>query len=72
MVTKDSQDAAALIESLEGMGVQLWIEDAQVRYRAPRGLMTGERLASLRERREEIAALLAAAQDGALTGGHES
>ncbi len=71
MVTKGSQDAAALIESLEGMGVQLWIEDAQVRYRAPRGLMTGERLAALRERREEIAALLAAAQDGALAVCHD-
>ena len=41
-------DAADLVEQLEGMGVQLWVEDAQVRYRAPRGIMTSERLDSLR------------------------
>jgi pyochelin synthetase len=60
MVAEGRQDAAALIENLESMGVQLWVEDAQIRYRAPLGLMTGERLASLRERRAEIAAVLAA------------
>src|ERR1700722_1020747 len=53
-------DAADLVEQLEGMGVQLWVEDAQVRYRAPRGIMTSERLESLRQRRGEDTALLTA------------
>ena len=62
MVAEDVRDVADLLSSLESIGVHLWLEDAQLRYRAPRGVMTPDRLESLRSRRTEITALLRSAE----------
>jgi len=51
-------DAAGLLASLESIGIQLWLEDSRLRYRAPKGLMTPERLESLRARRDELIEIL--------------
>ncbi len=61
MTTEDVREAADLLAGLEDLGVQVWIEDTQLRYRAPRGVLTTDRLESLRSRRDEITALLRSA-----------
>ncbi|MEV0788576.1 amino acid adenylation domain-containing protein [Kribbella sp. NPDC050459] len=43
-----------LVEELRLAGVVLWEESGAVRYRAPRGVLTGDRLATLRTRRDEV------------------
>ena len=48
---------------LERLGVRLWLESGQLRFRAPQGVMTPERRDALRARREELVAHLA---DGGL------
>ena len=41
------------LEELRLAGVQLWLQDGRLRYR-PAGALDGERLAVLRERRDEV------------------
>ncbi|MGY3450251.1 amino acid adenylation domain-containing protein [Bradyrhizobium sp. USDA 4353] len=47
-----------LLSSLRQDGVQIWSENGRVRYRAPKGVMTRERLDELRARQLEIATFL--------------
>ncbi|WP_315729290.1 non-ribosomal peptide synthetase [Bradyrhizobium sp. SZCCHNS2021] len=47
-----------LLSSLRQDGVQIWSENGRVRYRAPKGVMTPERLDELRTRQLEIATFL--------------
>src|SRR5256886_4306366 len=50
----DRVDAPGLIAELEAAGVRLWEEEGGLRYRAPRGVMTEERLAVLRAQRPAL------------------
>lgn len=50
--------AQQLISELERAGVHLWEADGQLRFRASKGVMTAERVAALRERKEEVLAAL--------------
>ena len=52
--------ASELVDELKRDGVALWIDGGQLRYRAPQGALTAERLAVLRQHREDLLALLAA------------
>jgi pyochelin synthetase len=45
---------AELIAELEGQGVRIWAEDGSLRYRAPKGVMTQDRLEELREHKEAL------------------
>ncbi|MEV1142952.1 amino acid adenylation domain-containing protein [Micromonospora sp. NPDC049799] len=47
------------LEELRVAGVQLWLQDGRLRYR-PAGALDGERLAMLRERRDEVIAAMRA------------
>ncbi|GAA2586207.1 hypothetical protein GCM10010399_15290 [Dactylosporangium fulvum] len=47
------------LEELRRAGVQLWLQDGRLRYR-PAGALDGERLAVLRERRDEVIAAMRA------------
>ncbi|WP_316186189.1 non-ribosomal peptide synthase/polyketide synthase [Bradyrhizobium sp. SZCCHNR31011] len=47
-----------LLSLLRRDGVQIWSENGQVRYRAPRGVMTRERIDEVRARQQEITAFL--------------
>jgi pyochelin synthetase len=57
------RDASQLLASLEAVGVSLWLDNAQLRYRAPKGVMTPQRLAELRAHRDGIIAALAVADN---------
>ncbi|GIJ42518.1 non-ribosomal peptide synthetase [Micromonospora andamanensis] len=50
--------AQQLIAELERVGVHLWEDDGQLRFRAAKGVMTPERAAALRERKEEVLTVL--------------
>ncbi|MEU6479090.1 amino acid adenylation domain-containing protein [Streptomyces sp. NPDC047017] len=50
--------AAALLDELTSLGVELWSEDGRIRFRAPQGVLTEERRAALRTHRDRIVALL--------------
>ncbi|MFC9947389.1 amino acid adenylation domain-containing protein [Streptomyces pratensis] len=52
-------NANDLLEELRSAGVRLWREGGQLRFRAPRGVMTDERLTELRRRKEELLAAVA-------------
>ncbi|HEY3919579.1 MAG TPA: amino acid adenylation domain-containing protein [Stellaceae bacterium] len=52
--------AEGLIDRLAAQGMELWIEEGRLRYRAPADVGTPEILAELRRRRDEIIAALAA------------
>ncbi|MBS7675567.1 hypothetical protein KIN13_19355, partial [Vibrio cholerae] len=41
--------AAKLLSELKSLGVELWPQDGQLKFRAPQGLLNAERLAQLRE-----------------------
>jgi len=57
---------AALLDDLSRDGVHLWIEAGQLRYRAPRGVLTDARKASLSALKQEVIACLQARGDEAL------
>ncbi|PZG19888.1 non-ribosomal peptide synthetase [Micromonospora craterilacus] len=58
-----SQSSAGdLLAELESVGVRIWLEAGQLRFRAPQGAMTTARREALRARRDEIVAHL---DDGA-------
>ena len=50
--------AAKLLSELKSLGVELWPQDGQLKFRAPQGLLNAERLAQLREHKEQILHLL--------------
>ncbi|GAA1943597.1 non-ribosomal peptide synthetase [Kitasatospora viridis] len=52
----------ALMAELRGAGAVLWEEDGRLRYRAPKGVLTPNRLDALRAGKEEVLALLRAEQ----------
>src|SRR3984957_4103874 len=54
--------AADPIADLADAGIEVWEEDGTLRYRAPRGTMTPERLELLRARRGELVAMLRGAR----------
>lgn len=49
---------ADVLAQLRGKGVQLWLENGRLRYRAPRGALTSEDVETLRAGSGEIVALL--------------
>ena len=49
---------AQFLSELRQEGVQLWIENGRVRYRAPKGVLTPERMAILVRQEDEILAHL--------------
>ncbi|KAA2265804.1 amino acid adenylation domain-containing protein [Solihabitans fulvus] len=61
MTTEDLRGPVEVLADLESMGVELWLDGAILRYRAPHGVMTAERLAALRARRQEVIGALEAA-----------
>ncbi|UED88034.1 non-ribosomal peptide synthetase [Streptomyces profundus] len=48
----------SLLNELASAGIHLWEDSGQLRYRAPRGALTPERLAELRAAKEELLATL--------------
>jgi len=58
--------AAELTAQLQRAGVQLWEDNGRLRYRAPLGVMTDDRLAALREHRDELLEQLRLGGDGPL------
>ncbi|EAR23260.1 non-ribosomal peptide synthetase [Nitrococcus mobilis] len=59
-------NANALIEELQGLGVELWAEEEQLRFRAPRGVLTEEKIAVLRTHKTQIIDLLRTDKAGAV------
>ena len=51
-----------LLSRLRRDGVHIWLEDGRLRYRAPKGVLTPERVAEIRASQHEIGAFLADAQ----------
>ncbi|AOJ36098.1 non-ribosomal peptide synthetase [Burkholderia metallica] len=47
-------EAHSLLASLREAGVQVWMEGSELRYRAPAGVMSQERLAALRAVKHEV------------------
>ena len=58
--TSDQQmmTARRLLAELKGAGVELWLADGELRFRAPRGVLDDAARRSVAEHREEIIALL--------------
>lgn len=54
-----------LLSSLRREGVHIWSENGRVRYRAPQGVMTRERIEEIRARQYEITAFLEEARSQA-------
>lgn len=50
--------AAKLLSELKAMGVELWPEDGQLKFRAPKGLLDAGRLEQLRQYKQPILRLL--------------
>ncbi|WP_033290187.1 non-ribosomal peptide synthetase [Amycolatopsis jejuensis] len=50
--------AHQLISELQDLGVQLWAQEGRLRFRAPKGVLTGTRREALAEHRDEILGLL--------------
>ena len=47
-------EAGELVATLEHLGVRLWSDAGQLRFRAPRGVMTAGRRDALRDNRDEV------------------
>ncbi|MQT44753.1 non-ribosomal peptide synthetase, partial [Pseudomonas sp. FSL R10-0765] len=54
--------AAKLLRELKSLGVELWPQDGQLKFRAPQGLLDSERLAQLRQHKQQILQLLQAGE----------
>ncbi|KAF1011098.1 MAG: Phenyloxazoline synthase MbtB [Pseudomonas fluorescens] len=54
--------AAKLLHELKSLGVELWPQDGQLKFRAPQGLLDSERLAQLRQHKQQILQLLQAGE----------
>ena len=50
--------AAKLLSELKSMGVELWPQDGQLKFRAPQGLLDAGRLEQLRQHKQQILHLL--------------
>ncbi len=53
-------DVESLISSLAARGVQLWVADGRLRYRAPKGTLDPQHLEQIRGRRSELCAYILA------------
>ncbi|MGW3974352.1 amino acid adenylation domain-containing protein [Streptomyces ardesiacus] len=53
-MTSPTSTPAALIASLRQSGVHLWEEDGVLRYRAPKGVLSAERLRELKEHKDAV------------------
>jgi hypothetical protein len=56
--------AAELLVDLATVGVELWVDGDMLRYRGVESSVTAERLALLRERKDEVLQFLANTDDG--------
>jgi L-cysteine---[L-cysteinyl-carrier protein] ligase PchF len=56
--------AEDLVATLEALGVRLWQESGQLHFRAPAGVMTEERVAALRQSKQEVLDHLRMAEQG--------
>ncbi|MEZ0492062.1 amino acid adenylation domain-containing protein [Kineococcus sp. TBRC 1896] len=63
----DLDRARRLVAELHDDGVQLWVEDGGLRFRAPAGVLTDDRRAVVRAQREAVLAVLAAPDDVEIT-----
>jgi amino acid adenylation domain-containing protein len=52
------------LTDLEAQGLELWLEGDQLRYRAPRELLTPQILTDLKQHKEELRTLLGNSRDG--------
>lgn len=52
--------ASDIVAELRNLGVQLWAEEGQLRFRAPQGVLTEQRRSALKAHRDEIRGLLEA------------
>lgn len=66
------KDASQLLNELESDGIQLWIDDGNLRYRAKKGSMTDFRLSQLREFKSELIAELESSSLNMLVKGDPS
>ncbi|MET9654780.1 amino acid adenylation domain-containing protein [Streptomyces sp. NPDC006460] len=57
-------NAGEFVAELSAAGVTMYEEDGRLRYRAPRGVMTPERLETLKAHRDDVLALLRAQEYG--------
>jgi hypothetical protein len=57
-ISEATGDIANVIGYVRGKGVRLWLEDGQLRYKAPKGVLSREEIERLRESSREIVALL--------------
>jgi hypothetical protein len=58
MYQEDHRGISDLLHLLQNKGVQLWCSDGQLRYRAPKGVVSGDLAERLRTSRERIVASL--------------
>lgn len=59
-------EVATVIRQVMAAGIELWVEDGRLHYRAPEGAMTDELAARIREHKDTIMRLLAWDNDGAV------
>ena len=52
-----------IINKYDALGVRLWIENGQLRFRAPSGVLTEQRLAELRDHKESLIKYLETTED---------
>lgn len=58
MPTDSSDSADRLLRDLSRMGVELHVDEGKLRYRAPRGVLTGDVLTRLKHRKSDLIQLL--------------
>src|SRR5687767_12217343 len=66
-----TQAISQLIDDLERAGIRVWVEQGQLRFRAPQGAMTDERRAALRAHKDDIVSHLNAGGFPRLTADQE-
>lgn len=54
--------ASLMISELKSLGVELWADAGQLRFRAPKGVLTEERISLLRAHKQELLELLTSEQ----------
>ncbi len=57
-------NAGEYVDGLTALGVTLYEEDGKLRYRAPKGILTEERLRELKDRKDAVLAYLRAGSSG--------
>jgi amino acid adenylation domain-containing protein len=63
-------DVRTLLIELRRVGVHLWVEGDQIRYRAPKGVLSADRLAELKSRKADVLPLLKTASIQQAETGH--